>query len=195
MGDVPQHRLQGGIRRPQQRRCRGRRRPRVSPGQSSQSNSHHANRQIPRRGARRGSNQPAEWAASIRWPSSDLAMGKNGVSPTPRPPPLCPRCPRSQGPQPTAWRAPPAALTVEAAASKPDPSSPAGANQVDPRRPLHQRLRGEPAAPSGGDEGDGEEGKGRRRLGLGAARVTPAEATSGQLVPCLILSRDRKSVV
>lgn len=64
-----------------------------------------------------------------------------------------------------------AALIVEATASEPDLSSPAEANRVDPRRPLHQRLRGEPAAPSVGDEGDGEEGKGRRRLGLGAARV------------------------
>ncbi|KAI4978009.1 hypothetical protein ZWY2020_014563 [Hordeum vulgare] len=52
-------------------------------------------------------------------------------------------------------------LTVEAATSKPNPSSPARENRVNPRRPLHQRLHGEPTAPSEGDEGDEEEGKAR----------------------------------
>ena len=64
------------------------------------------------------------------------------------------------------------ALTVEAAASEANPSSPAGANPIDPFCPLHQRLRDELVAPSGGDEGDGEEGKGRRQLGLHYLYVT-----------------------
>lgn len=176
-GDVPQHRLQGGTRCPQHRRCRGRRhRPWLSPRQISRSNSHHANRQIPQRGARRRSTQPMEWAASISCPSSDLAMGKNGYPPC---------LTTSFAPQlPMPW--PGRRLVPQeghrphrrgVVASKPEPSSLAGEKWADPRNPLHQRLLGELEAPSGGEEGDGEEGKGRRRLGFEGARIAPAGVT------------------